>query len=55
MDISAAYKIIPELDIFAEFVNILDAPDVEFIGISSRPTLQEYQNWWMRAGVKLSL
>ena len=55
MDISAAYEIIPELDIFAEFVNILDAPDVEYIGISDRPTLQEYQDWWMRAGVKLSL
>jgi hypothetical protein len=55
MDISAAYKIIPELDIFAEFVNVLDAPDVEYIGIADRPILQEYNDWWMRAGLKLSL
>jgi TonB-dependent receptor len=55
IDISAAYKIIPQLDIFAEFVNITDAPDVEYIGIANRPTLQEYTDWWMRAGLKFSL
>ena len=55
VDISAAYKIIPQLDLFAEFVNVTDAPDVEYIGITDRPILQEYNNWWMRAGVKFSM
>jgi TonB-dependent receptor len=55
VDISAAYKIIPQLDVFVEFVNLTDAPDVEYIGVTSRPTLQEYNNWWMRAGVKFSM
>jgi TonB-dependent receptor len=55
IDISAAYKIIPQLDIFAEFVNLTDAPDVEYIGIPDRTILQEYNNWWMRAGIKFSM
>ncbi len=55
MDISATYRIIPELDIFAEFVNVTDAPDVRYMGIADRPVLQEYVDWWVRAGVKLSL
>jgi TonB-dependent receptor len=55
IDVSAAYKILPQLDIFAEFVNVIDAPDVEYMGITNRPVLQEYTNWWMRAGLKFSL
>jgi TonB-dependent receptor len=55
IDVSAAYKIIPQLDIFAEFVNVTDAPDVEYIGVADRPVLQEYTDWWMRAGLKFSL
>ena len=55
IDISATYKIIPELDIFAEFVNVTDAPDVEYIGIGDRPVLQEYTDWWMRVGLKFSM
>ncbi len=55
MDISASYKIIPELDIFAEVVNLLDEPEVDYFGNTDRPKQQEYYGWWMRAGLRLSL
>jgi hypothetical protein len=54
-DFSGSYAIMPELDIFAEVVNISDTPKVEYIGVSSRPILQEYYAWWMRAGVRFSM
>jgi len=54
-DLSGSYKIIPELDVFAEFVNVSNTPKVEYIGIVNRPILQEYYSWWMRAGVRFSL
>jgi TonB-dependent receptor len=54
-DLSGSYQIIPELDVFAEFVNVSNTPKVEYIGVSSRPILQEYYSWWMRAGVRLSM
>jgi outer membrane receptor protein involved in Fe transport len=55
LDISASYKIIPELTIFGEFVNILDQPETDYIGIVDRPIQQEYYGWWMRAGLRFSL
>jgi len=55
LDISASYKIIPELDIFAEFINLSNTPKVEYVGISDRPILQEYYSWWMRGGLRFSL
>ncbi len=55
IDVSAFYKIIPQLDIFAEFVNLGDAPKVEYMGISDRPVVQYYYSWWMRAGLRFSL
>jgi len=54
-DISANYKIIPQLDVFAEFVNLSNTPKMEYIGISDRPIKQEYYSWWMRAGLRFSL
>jgi TonB-dependent receptor len=55
MDFSGSYKIIPELDVFAEFVNITDEPKIEYLGVRERAMLQEYYSWWMRAGLRLSL
>jgi TonB-dependent receptor len=55
MDLSASYKIIPQLDIFAEFVNILDEPQIDYFEIADRPLQQEYYGYWLRAGLRLSL
>ena len=53
-DISALYKILPYMDIFAEFVNVSNEPKVEYLGISDRPIQQEYYSWWMRAGLRFA-
>ncbi len=55
LDVSASYKIIPQLDLFAEFINLTNEPKVEYIGISDQPTQQEYYSWWMRGGLRFSL
>jgi len=55
MDFSASYKVIPQMDIFAEVVNISNEPKKEYIGKSTRPILLEYYGWWMRTGVRFSL
>ena len=55
MDLSASYKFMPELDVFAEVVNITDEPQVDYVGITDHPQQQEYYGWWMRAGLRLSL
>jgi TonB-dependent receptor len=55
MDFSASYKVIPQMDLFAEVVNISNEPKKEYIGISTRPVFQEYYGWWMRAGIRFTL
>ena len=55
LDVSASYKIIPQLDLFAEFINLTNAPRIEYIGISDQPIQQEYYSWWMRGGLRFSL
>ena len=55
IDVSAFYKIIPQMDIFAEFINLGNAPKVEYMGVSTRPVVQYYYSWWMRAGLRFSL
>jgi TonB-dependent receptor len=55
IDISANMKVLPQLDVFAEFVNLTDTPEIDYLGISDRPIVQYYYSWWMRAGVKYSL
>jgi len=55
IDISANMKVLPQLDVFAEFVNLTDAPEIDYLGVSDRPIVQYYYSWWMRAGVKYSL
>jgi TonB-dependent receptor len=55
LDLSASYKIIPELDLFTEFVNLGDEPEIDYRGKTERPYKIEYYGWWMRAGLRLSL
>jgi TonB-dependent receptor len=55
LDISASYKIIPELDLFAEFVNLGDEPEIDFYNFQEKPYKIEYYGWWMRAGLRFSM
>ena len=55
IDISANMEILPQLDVFAEMVNINNAPKVEYLGITDRPIVQYYYSWWMRAGLRYAL
>jgi TonB-dependent receptor len=54
LDISASYKIWKELRVYAEFINLTNRPELEYIGIRSRPINIEIYDWWNRFGISYS-
>ncbi len=55
LDISASQKLFYGLEAFVEFVNLTNAPQRNYYGITSRPRQNEYYSWWMRGGIKYTL
>jgi len=55
LDISASYRILNNVQLFAEFVNVSDNPLRYFQGNSDRPMQQEWYSWWSHFGLKLDL
>ncbi len=55
LDISASQQITKNLSIFAEGLNLTDAPLRYYNGISSRPEQQEFYSWWVNLGIKYDL
>ncbi len=52
VDVSAGYQIMPNLSIFAEFINLNNEPLRYYMGESSRPIQREFYSWWSHLGVK---
>ncbi|MBZ9650848.1 TonB-dependent receptor [Psychroflexus montanilacus] len=55
LDISVSQKIGKNLSVFAEGLNLTDAPLRYYNGVSSRPEQQEFYSWWMNVGIRLDL
>ncbi|MAT39509.1 MAG: hypothetical protein CL946_07880 [Ectothiorhodospiraceae bacterium] len=55
LDVSLSQRITPQFTVFAEFLNLTNAPLRYYIGESSRPIQQEYYSWWSHFGVKFTL
>lgn len=53
LDASASQQITPGLSVFAEAINLTNAPLRYYNGISSRPEQQEFYSWWGNLGIKL--
>ncbi len=51
MDVNVSQKIMKGLTVFAEFVNLLDEPAIEYQGIRSRVTNYESYGWFSRFGI----
>jgi len=55
LDISLSQKIGKNLSVFAEGLNLTNAPLRYYNGVSSRPEQQEFYSWWMNVGIRLDL
>ena len=54
LDLSANQKITPNISVFAEMLNLTNAPLRYYNGVSSRPEQQEFYSWWGNLGVKMN-
>lgn len=54
LDFSANQQITPNIRVFAELLNLTNAPLRYYNGISSRPEQQEFYSWWGNLGVKFN-
>jgi TonB-dependent receptor len=54
LDISANQQITPNIRVFAELINLTNAPLRYYNGVSSRPEQQEFYSWWGNLGVKFN-
>ncbi len=54
LDASAAYDVLPWLQVYADFINLTNAPMFEYYGIEDRPRERDYYSWWMIGGIKIT-
>ncbi|PKD42459.1 TonB-dependent receptor [Rhodohalobacter barkolensis] len=54
LDVSASQQILPNIRVFAEMINLTNAPLRYYNGVSNRPEQQEFYSWWGNVGVKLN-
>ena len=52
VDASASQRILPNLRVFVEVINLTNTPLRYYQGTSSRPIVQEYYSWWSHVGLK---
>jgi len=54
IDFSAAYNVLPWMQVYFNAVNLINAPKYEYYGVSTRPKLNEYYGWWIKGGIKIT-
>lgn len=54
-DFSANMKLIDELSVYLQLVNINNAPLSYYIGKENRPIQREFYSWWLQAGFKYNM
>lgn len=54
IDVSANQQITPNIRVFAEMLNLTNAPLRYYNGVSSRPEQREFYSWWGNVGVKMN-
>jgi TonB-dependent receptor len=56
LDATASYQVNDRFNVFAEFLNITDAPFEAYLGGDKSQLVQrEFYSWWSRVGVKFNL
>jgi hypothetical protein len=54
LDFNMNIKITGNIDLFADMINLTDAPLRYYMGSRDYFKQQEYYSWWGRAGIKLN-
>jgi TonB-dependent receptor len=54
VDFSVSQQITRQVRVFADFVNLSNAPLRYYEGVADRPIQEEYYRWWSTFGVKVS-
>lgn len=55
LDITASYRILQNLSMFAELVNLTNEPYRTYLGVEDRPFQIEYYRQWGRIGIRYSM
>jgi TonB-dependent receptor len=53
LDLTTSYSLTGNLKVFADVINLTNAPLRYYIGTKSNTMKQEYYSWWGRMGIKL--
>jgi TonB-dependent receptor len=54
LDISVSQRLMKRIKVYADFLNLTNAPLRYYIGTTNRPIQQEYYRWWSQFGVKVN-
>ncbi|MGE0392676.1 MAG: TonB-dependent receptor [Vicinamibacterales bacterium] len=54
LDVNISQRVFKKAQIFADFLNLTNAPLRYYIGITTRPIQEEYYRWWSRFGVRVN-
>jgi len=54
LDVNVSQRIFKKAQIFADFLNLTNAPLRYYLGVTTRPVQEEYYRWWSRFGVRVN-
>lgn len=54
LDVNLSQRLTPHIRVYADFLNLTNAPLRYYIGTTSRPIQEEYYRWWSMFGVKVN-
>jgi outer membrane receptor for ferrienterochelin and colicin len=54
VDINASQRLTKNIRVYADFLNLTNAPLRYYAGTWDRPIQEEYYRWWMAFGVKVN-
>lgn len=54
LDVNISQRVKGNIRVFADFLNLTNAPLRYYVGVSTRPIQEEYYRWWTTIGVKAS-
>jgi hypothetical protein len=54
LDVSLSQRLTRRMRVFADFLNLTNAPLRYYLGVPNRPIQEEYYKWWATFGVKMN-
>ena len=54
LDVSLSQRVTRQMRVYADFLNLTNAPLRYYLGVPNRPIQEEYYRWWAMFGVKMN-